>query len=86
MATKANKINILHVFTVTGTHEFPYDMLRYDSCWPERETDTPKLGRPRVLPGTARSVGMIGLHEPTSARWASFGWEVEGHKVRAVGY
>jgi hypothetical protein len=82
MATKANKINILHVFTVTGTHDFPYDMLRYDTCWPEREMDTPKLGRRST---DTRRVGMIGLHEPTGARWSSFGWEVEDHKVRSVG-
>lgn len=27
-------------FTVHGFGEFPWDMLRYDACWPETEADS----------------------------------------------
>jgi len=89
---RQNKINTLHVFTVEGSGEFPFDMLRYDTCWPEREFDTPKLGRqfdgPRLGPArsTKRTVGMIGLRGPTVDRWASFGWKVgDTVQERSVG-
>lgn len=38
----------LHEFTVEGCGTFPVDMLRYDQCWPRRESqDVPEvLGLP----------------------------------------
>ncbi len=30
-------------FTVEGSGMFPYDMLRYDQCWPSSEQDSPRL-------------------------------------------
>ena len=83
---RQNKINTLYVFTVEGSGEFPFDMLRYDTCWPEHETDTPMMGR--GWSGRAkRSVRMIGLRTPTVGRWLSFGWVVKDGSVqdRSVG-
>jgi hypothetical protein len=61
-------------FTVHGRGAFPFDMLRYDACYP-------------VLDATAlarydqRAIVMEGVHErgwePTVQRWRSFGWSVE---------
>lgn len=66
-------------FTVEGSGEFPFDMLRYDSCWPFSEgRDVPSLvhygprGRRRVVLQTTNQ------HAPTAGRWQSFNWRVIG--------
>jgi len=61
-------------FTVTGTGQFPVDMLRYDSCWPATESDSTRLGGGPVM--EPRSVTVRGLRRPTVGRWKSFGWSV----------
>jgi hypothetical protein len=61
-------------FTVDGRGDFPYDMLRYDLCWPASEAMARRLG-PDDHPGE-RTVILRGLKPPTTARWASFGWTV----------
>jgi hypothetical protein len=73
-------------FTVRGTGEFPYDMLRYDQCWPCREVDSPLLNSNEMLQAenyfkTPRDVRIERRVEsasvkPTVARWRSFGWGV----------
>lgn len=67
-------------FTVEGRHDFPFDMLRYDQCWPKREAeDSSRLGywRPtKSTAGSTRQVTLIGLSAPTLGRWDSFGWKV----------
>lgn len=72
-------IRKLYVFEVEGRGTFPIDMLRYDSCWPKSEgTDSHEVEstfRPRSG-GITRKVTLIGLTEPTEARWQSFGWKV----------
>lgn len=77
---KANKINVLHVYEVSGSGEFPFDMLRYDTCWPGREAETHKLGLETQRLGSGRrqtrTVQIVGLKGPTLARWESFGWKV----------
>ena len=86
--SKQNKINTLYLFTVTGAGEFPFDMLRYDRCWPEREGETHKLGsgQPGFRTAGVRSVEMVSLRGPTVARWASFGWKVgDTVQERSVG-
>lgn len=67
-----------HLFTVEGVGEFPYDMLRYDSCWPATQRDVPVMTQPALSPGIydKRSVQLRGVQPPTEARWASFGWTV----------
>ena len=73
------------VFTVEGTGHFPFDMLRYDGCYPSTETDTGRMlasdsDVPRVIT-MARYVN--GRREqPTTARWKSFGWRVLESQTR----
>lgn len=67
-------------FEVTGTGEFPMDMLRYDRCWPAHEDDSRRIGDSHVtlagVKSVERTIGLAGLKLPTVARWASFGWLV----------
>jgi hypothetical protein len=75
-------------FTVRGTGLFPFDMLRYDSCWPKSQEDTAAIEattRRRTRgsienPGPAEltvvTLLTIGTNAPTEARWDSFGWKV----------
>jgi hypothetical protein len=60
-------------FTVDGKGEFPYDMLRYDLCWPASEGDSLGL---HATYGIPRIINLKGLKPPTVRRWASFGWTV----------
>lgn len=64
-------------FVVEGTHRFPYDMLRYDQCFPVSEArDSPMLDHD--LHRDKRQV-MLASDEPTAptdGRWLSFGWRV----------
>ena len=61
-------------FTVTGRGMFPFDMLRYDLCWPASGGDAALLtyNDPHGL----RHIELKGLKVPTPGRWASFGWNV----------
>lgn len=60
-------------FTVVGSGPFPFDMLRYDSCWPESGSQTHAMLADR---GGERNVHLIGLREPTVQRWESFRWRM----------
>ena len=65
-------------FTVEGGGHFPYDMLRYDCCWPYSQTDAARLDpsrheRRRVVMQSAREAGI-----PTVDRWDSFNWRIVG--------
>jgi hypothetical protein len=65
-------------FEVFGKGDFPFDMLRYDLCWPASETDSlhiPLAPTPQARQET-RSFNLRGLKLPTVARWASYGWTV----------
>lgn len=66
---------------VRGTNRpFPIDMLRYDCCWPARPEDVALIQCPL---SQREKVCYIRLNTlkgpPTADRWASFGWEIEGH-------
>lgn len=63
-------------FTVSGRGEFPFDMLRYDHCWPANEAQSGKLTRTTGPLESAREITLRGLTGPTAARWRSFNWEV----------
>ena len=70
-------------FTVMGHGDFPFDMLRYDMCFPKDTGDAHTLGddRMKVVLTDNRRVTLITYHshkqwEPTTARWNSFGWGV----------
>ena len=63
----------MHTFTVIGSGPFPFDMLRYDCCWPYSSEDASRLpleGRRKVTLASGRR------GSPTHARWESFGWKV----------
>ena len=70
------------IFTVTGTGEFPFDMLRYDRCFPEDSEsagamNTPLMrdySKPRSV--TLRRDNVSKNTRPTRDRWSSFGWTV----------
>jgi len=75
----------LHFFTVEGTNVFPVDMLRYDSCWPVTSEDAVQIGsairRDHFGTNPRRSIRlMTENHEPTTKRWASFGWTVTNYE------
>lgn len=64
-----------YTFTVEGGGDFPFDMLRYDACWPYSEgydSTALAVGSGRVVLQSTKESG------PTPARWASFGWRVIG--------
>lgn len=81
-------------FTVRGTGTFPYDMLRYDHCWPEKEAESDRLDSNKMLHddnyfSTPRDVSLVryvdSKHDfPTSGRWHSFGWQVVEETVSSV--
>lgn len=78
MATKAIQG---YEFTVTGRFDFPFDMLRYDRCWPKAEDQITAMAPHSrgSLHRETRSVRMRGLNEPTIGRWHSFGWDVSDY-------
>ena len=64
-------------FVVSGSGTFPYDMLRYDECWPTGDTSElsicshdPDYIEKREISMCTESSG------PTVDRWRSFGWSV----------
>lgn len=64
-------------FTVEGRGEFPFDMLRYDMCWPKSESrDSVALSVRGNWNKELRRITLVGLREPTTDRWKSFGWNV----------
>jgi len=67
-------------FIVRGRGAFPYDMLRYDECWPFQADDARKLDFIEEA-GLAREITLISYiknkkSKPTADRWRSFGWIV----------
>ena len=70
---RIDPVKSLFEFTVRGRGQFPFDMLRYDQCWPKAEApDVPALTRT----AEERSLTLLGTHSPTVERWRSFGWRV----------
>jgi hypothetical protein len=82
-------VKALYEFQVSGRFEFPFDMLRYDTCWPKVEAETPLMSpHPRGnLAKENRTITLVGLKPPTAGRWGSFGWKVlEDSVKKRVGY
>jgi hypothetical protein len=77
-------------FEVRGEGDFPFDMLRYDRCWPAREgEDTAYMAKAHYqrekLPLRTIKVVRYVFHRqemPTSDRWKSFWWEVVEGSVK----
>ena len=71
----------MYEYWVTGRGEFPWDMLRHDSCWPCTGADASKL---QCYPGEGytkhRSIKLRSYREPTIERWSSFLWSVAGDR------
>jgi hypothetical protein len=69
---------IIYEYFVTGRGAFPFDMLRYDSCWPASSEDAAKLDMQFANAEHAyrqhRSIRMRSYREPTVERWSSFNW------------
>lgn len=63
-------------YYVTGSGEFPTDMLRYDACWPASTDDALNLTETK-----RRSIRLFSYTEPTVARWSSFLWAVGTQKL-----
>lgn len=70
----------LHTFAVEGSGAFPFDMLRYDACYPHTGDDAGKFD-PDYR--TGRAVTLCHYSDrywtPTLGRWSSFGWTVVDH-------
>jgi hypothetical protein len=69
----------LYTYTVGGTPSFPFDMLRYDQCWPASQEDAARIDRAGPQPGRKAAAFSITLHShklPTEGRWRSFGWSL----------
>ena len=77
-------------FEVEGSGDFPFDMFRYDQCYPVREgTDTGQMSTPSYgrhpLPKRVIKLERIMLNKhqmPTSDRWKSFLWRVVEGSVK----
>lgn len=69
-----------HAFTVTGSGNFPTDMLRYDRCWPRTELDSVKVGIRSLKAAGEREIRLTSASAkpPTAGRWKSFGWTIVG--------
>jgi hypothetical protein len=71
-------------FTVVGAGRFPFDMLRYDACWPVSGDDAAAIAlntgemRARASRRAVR-LSTVRRHTPTLGRWSSFGWTVVSH-------
>lgn len=66
--------------------DFPIDMLRYDSAYPDSELDAGEIlatFEARSRRRADRGIRLVGLRRPTVARWESFGWSVD-RDVQAV--
>lgn len=68
-------------FTVRGRGPFPFDMLRYDGCWPADGDAVTKIekcaeetyGMEAPVEIKLRTHSVLG---PTVDRWRSFNWSV----------
>lgn len=75
-----------NIFIVRGIGEFPFDMLRYDGCYPRSQEDVARLHAhtangiitPRDV--TLESISVRKDFAPCAKRWESFGWKVVQHE------
>ena len=74
---------IRHTLIVEGSGHFPFDMLRYDSCFPNSQTDVNNLDTVPRGSDLQRQRRVELTHNdtrkrwtPTTGRWESFSWRV----------
>jgi hypothetical protein len=82
---------MIDTFYVRGRGDFPFDMLRYDSCWPCRGDDVDRIfpGGKYATPDDLnarrglRTVKLCGVarNHFTAGRWASFGWSANEQDI-----
>lgn len=79
------------VFEVQGNGHFPIDMLRYDRCTPEQQTDvgTIEFLNRDGFSIEARNVRLVRFVHvksdvPTADRWKSFGWKVVSESIMSM--
>ncbi|NQV86219.1 MAG: hypothetical protein HQ492_03995 [Woeseiaceae bacterium] len=71
-----------HRFEVTGSGQFPFNMLRYDQSFPIYSDDA------HIMANPSDDVQVVALGhwgpstwEPSNDRWRSFHWAVTHHEV-----
>ena len=77
-----NPMKWVHRARVEGSGDFPVDMLRYDSCWPDTSDDVAFMGTMHYSSRGKRAL-VVACYSPyvswpfTDKRWLSFGWSCE---------
>lgn len=77
----------VQTFVVEGSGSFPFDMLRYDTCFPNTAMDAYKLNDDDSK--LSRRIEICRYVDtktnlPTTARWASFLWSVSEVNTRKL--
>lgn len=71
-----------------GAGPFPFDMLRYDHCFPASESYSGEMGRDHY---NHERVVIVARYRPqpghwTVDRWKSFGWELITYNDTDIGF
>ena len=70
-------------FCVKGCGTFPFDMLRYDYCYPASEEDSINInGTEERVIKLCRRVDLKAIKP--SHRWSSFGWKIELNSIETT--
>lgn len=77
-------------FSVVGGFAFPVDMLRYDGCYPQTETDANRIAaaiRHEDRASKGEPINLERIHDGrdpnlTDARWRSFLWSIVPESVQ----
>lgn len=77
-------------FQVEGRGEFPFDMLRYNACWPKDPEDAAKIQPNYVELRTVTLCKFTDRDPPdygvlTPERWRSFLWSIVPESFREIG-
>jgi len=77
------------VFKVEGEGVFPYDMLRYDNCWPRTQEAAAAMTHLTHRFSDQKDKHVVvelvsQLRAPTVGRWESFGWAVTSQRKESI--
>lgn len=85
MSTRVTQVQ----FQVEGAGQFPFDMLRYDSCYPATQGDAFALEPHRRERRKVTLLANVTVQEifsvPDHERWQSFMWKVVDGSRQQVG-
>lgn len=70
---------VMYTYYATGRGRFPFDMLRYDACWPADSEGAHAMHG--EYDASQRSIKMHSYRIPTIERWNSFVWSVGLEKL-----